>query len=112
MSVADKESINRVLEIYNEWFDMVDYFVLLPYAAQGRAVEKPIDWDYLIKMAPSDVSKCAFGANFHPYLVESPGPFTKVSIYEPENFSSYVDFVTMKQYPSSFHMIESETISY
>lgn len=102
--ISDEYSIDRFRRIHDEWFDSVDYFVLLPYGAQGRAKEKQIEWDYLVERAPEDTSKLAFGANFHPYLVNNPGPYNKVSLYEPEAMSQFIDFVQMKLYPSSFHL--------
>jgi len=99
--ISDRGSINKFRNIYTVWQDKVDHFVLLPYGSQGRAEEKEIDWEYLVKSCPEDTSKMAFGAGFHPYLVANPGVFD-VSLYEPEALSKFLDIETMKVWPSSF----------
>lgn len=105
--ISDKESIDDFVQIYNKWADKVDYFVLLPYGAQGRAKEKDIDWEYLVEKLPSDHSKIAFGANFHAYLLQDNHDI-KVSLYEPEIMSKFLDMKDMKLYSSSFN-IEKES---
>jgi len=101
--ISDKESIDLFDEIYNEWKDKVEYFVLLPYGNQGRAEDKDIDWEYLIKKLPKNQSQIAFGANFYPYLLQG-GHGIKVSLYEPEIMSKFLDLKDMKLYPSSFNL--------
>lgn len=101
--ISDKESIDSFIEIYNEWNDKVDYFVLLPYGSQGRAENKEIDWNYLITVLPEDQSKIAFGANFYPYLLKG-GHNIKISLYEPEIMSKFLDLKDMSIYPSSFNL--------
>lgn len=103
--ISDKESIDDFVQIYNEWKDYVDYFVLLPYGNQGRAPHKEIDWDYLVTKLPTDQRKLAFGANFYPYLLNGKHNI-KVSLYEPEIMSKFLDLKDMKLYPSSF-MVET-----
>jgi len=99
--ISDKESIDRFVNIYNKWENKVDYFVLLPYSTMGRATtEKEIDWEYLISQLP-DSNKIAFGANFYPYLQQK-NTKLKVSLYEPEICSKYLDLKDMKIYKSSF----------
>ncbi len=102
--ISDKESIDYFAAIYKEWNDKIDYFVLLPYGAQGRAEPKEIDWEYLVEKLPIDQSKIAFGANFYPYLLKG-GHNIKVSLYEPELMSKFIDLKDMKVYPSSFNLI-------
>jgi hypothetical protein len=99
--IGNRVSIDTFTDIYEEFTGQVKYFVLLPLSAQGRSVEAFSDWGYLtskINGSPRDV---AFGANFHPYLVKDKGRF-KVSIYEPESMSAYLDLDSMKVYKSSF----------
>ena len=48
--------------------------------------------------SPADI---AFGANFYPFLCQTPDRF-KVSLYEPEIMSAYLDLEDMKIYKSSF----------
>jgi len=109
--ISDKQSVLDFRKIFDEYEDLVDYFVLLPYQAMGRAKEKKIDFESLKKHAPSNVDKIAFGADFYKFLVESPGPY-KVSLYEPEIFSGYVDFSESdgrpKIYKSSFDLTEKQ----
>jgi organic radical activating enzyme len=99
--ISDIRSIDYFMRIYEKWEDSIDHFVLLPYTAQGRATEKTIDWDYLVENLPKNNEKIAFGAGFHPYLVK-PGHGIKVSLYEPEIMSKFLDLKDMKVYPSSF----------
>jgi organic radical activating enzyme len=99
--ISDRESIDDFVEIYEKWKDKVDYFVLLPYGNQGRAPHKEIDWDYLVSKLPEDQRKLAFGANFYPYLLKG-NHNIKVSLYEPEIMSKFLDLKDMKLYPSSF----------
>lgn len=101
--ISDKESIDNFVRIYNKWYDKVDYFVLLPYGSQGRAPQKEIDWGYLIKKLPDKHSQIAFGANFYPYLLKG-GHNIKVSLYEPEIMSKFLDLKDMKLYSSSFNL--------
>lgn len=101
--ISDKESIDDFKDIYNSFKTRVDYFVLLPYGTQGRAPKKEIDWEYLLEVLPEDQSKIAFGANFYPYLLKG-GHNIKVSLYEPEIMSKFIDLKDMKVYPSSFNL--------
>jgi len=103
--IGDRASIDRFAEIYKQYTGRVKYFVLLPMSAQGRSTENFNDWEYLkskIEGSPRDV---AFGANFHPYLSKEPTRF-KVSIYEPESMSAYLDLETMQIFTSSFSNVE------
>ena len=99
--ISDKASIDEFMKIYNEYHGRVKYFVLLPLSAQGRCEEALVDWDYMVKTLPEQCPDIAFGANFYPYLCQTPGRFP-VSLYEPELMSKYLDLETMNIYPSSF----------
>jgi organic radical activating enzyme len=99
--ISDKESIDLFRIIYDEWCNKVDYFVLLPYGNQGRAKKQKIDWEYLLEKLPDNQSQIAFGANFYPYLLKG-GHNIKVTLYEPEIMSKFLDLKDMKVYPSSF----------
>ncbi len=98
--ISDRESIDYFLDVYSQWSEKIDYFVLLPYASQGRAANKKIDWEYLVDKIPNS-SKVAFGAGFHQYLVKG-GHDINVSLYEPEIMSKFLDLKDMRIYPSSF----------
>ena len=101
--ISDKESIDYFKEIYDYWKDLVDYFVLLPYGSQGRAEHKDIDFKYLCSKLPEDQSQIAFGANFYPYLMEGDHN-VKVSLYEPEIMSKFLDMSDMSIHKSSFSL--------
>jgi organic radical activating enzyme len=100
--ISDKKSVDEFVTIYDKWKDKVDYFVLLPYGNQGRAETKEIDWEYLVSKLPEDQQKLAFGANFYPYLLKG-DHCIKVSLYEPEIMSKYLDAKDMNLYTSSFN---------
>lgn len=102
--ISDEESIDEFINIYLNWKDTVEYFVLLPYGNQGRAPYKDINWEYLLEQLPENTSQIAFGANFYPYLLDG-NHNIKVSLYEPEIMSKYLDLSDMKLHPSSFNLI-------
>jgi len=104
--ISDQSSIGYFLNLYFHFRKMIDYFVLLPYEAQGRAEKKTIEFDSLfqsIKKLP-DTSKISYGANFYEALKGQ--PWLDVSLYEPEIFSKYLDLSNMKLYKSSFNLEE------
>jgi organic radical activating enzyme len=103
--ISDKTSIDEFMKIYNEYHGRVKYFVLLPLSAQGRCEEAQVDWDYMVKTLPEQCPDIAFGANFYPYLCQTPGRFP-VSLYEPELMSAYLDLESMKVFKSSFSDVE------
>ena len=99
--IGNRESIDTFADIYKEYTGRIKYFVLLPLSAQGRSKDSFSDWDYLKSKIDGSPRDIAFGANFHPYLQNEPSRF-RVSIYEPESMSAYLDLETMKVYKSSF----------
>jgi organic radical activating enzyme len=101
--ISDKASIDKFIEIFNEWKSKVEYFVLLPHMAVGRAEHIDLDWDYFVKVFPKEnTDQIAFGANFYPYLQRKDLDI-KVSLYEPEIMSKYVSLEgNGVMYPSSF----------
>lgn len=99
--ISDINSINYFVDIYNEWKNDIDYFVLLPHGNQGRGIHKEINWEYLLTRLPEDQSKIAFGANFYNYLLKG-NHNIQVSLYEPEIMSKFLSLDTMKTHPSSF----------
>lgn len=106
--IGGRDSIDEFLRIYEKYKGMVKYFVLLPLTAQGRAKESFVDWEYFEKNIDGSPADIAFGANFYPYLCQDPTRF-KVSLYEPEIMSAYLDLENMKVYKSSFSS-EEKTI--
>jgi hypothetical protein len=103
--ISDVYSIYYFKKIYEEWKDEIDYFVLLPYTPHGRAISKNIDWEYLVKDLPENTKNIAFGAGFYPYLLDG-NHGIKVSLYEPEIMSKFLDLKDMKLYKSSFNLEE------
>ena len=102
--ISDSESINYFTEIYDKWKESIDYFVLLPYTMQGRAIQKTINWKYLVEKLPNNTQKIAFGAGFYPYLLQKDHGI-KVSLYEPEIMSKFITLEgTGTMYPSSFSL--------
>jgi len=99
--IGGKETVDDFLEIYEKYKGRIKYFVLLPLTAQGRAKESFVDWDYFEKNVEGSPADIAFGANFYPFLCKDPSRF-KVSLYEPEIMSAYLDLTDMKVYKSSF----------
>jgi organic radical activating enzyme len=99
--IGDRDSIDTFASIYKEFTGKVKYFVLLPLSAQGRSDKSFSDWEYLKSKIAGSPRDIAFGANFHPYLASEPNRF-KVSVYDPESMSAYLDLETMKVFKSSF----------
>jgi hypothetical protein len=103
--ISDSESVERFKSIYTTYKERIKYFVLLPYEAAGRAKYKPVDYQALTE-ALNDIGtteNIAFGANFYKYLCSSD---FKISLYEPEIFSKFLDVKDMKLYRSSFNLVE------
>jgi len=104
--ISDKKSINRFVEIYKEYNELIDYFVLLPYEAVGRATNKKIEFDYLFEILKNfeSVEKISYGANFYEELKKH--KWLDIMLYSPEMFSKYLDLKDMKLYKSSFNLTE------
>lgn len=96
--IGEPGSVDRFRKIYNDWQNYIEYFVLLPYQAQGRA--KAVDsmliqdewtklFDLILKF---DYPKVAFGALFYNFIRVHKEKYAAldVSLYEPEILSGYV----------------------
>lgn len=70
----------------------------------GRAKNvAPIEYEYLVEQTEGlDKNKIAFGANFYPYLKDKNE--YKLSLYEPEIMSKYLDMKDMSIHKSSFNL--------
>jgi len=100
--ISDKSSINKMKNVLDSYDKYIDYMVLLPYIAQGRAVQKKIDYNYLEKTLDNmDINKIAFGARFYDFVKKRKQKYD-ISLYEPEILSKYLDLKDMKIYKSSF----------
>ena len=104
--ISGEASIDYFKEIYEEFKGKVDYFVLLPYIATGRAKPATVQTEYLFKYLDKQeqLSDIAFGANFIDDLEKNQGRFA-VSLYPPEILSKYLDLKDMKVYSSSFAVV-------
>ena len=93
--VGEPGSADRFWEIYNEFNGLVEYFVILPYQAAGRAqeVDTKDEWtklfDTLLEVRPPNI---AFGALFYPFILEHSEKYKgfDISLYEPEVMSGYL----------------------
>jgi MoaA/NifB/PqqE/SkfB family radical SAM enzyme len=95
--VGESGSVDRFKDIYAEFENIVDYFVILPYMAVGRAKEIEVknEWDKLFKeLKDYNRGKVAFGALFYPYLKDNEEgvKYLDISLYEPELMSGYIMF--------------------
>lgn len=95
--IGEKGSVNKFKKIYDEYHDIVEYFVLLPYMAVGRAKEIEVqnEWGYLFEELKNyNKGKLAFGALFFEYLNQHVDKvkYLDISLYEPEAVSGYIMF--------------------
>jgi hypothetical protein len=97
--ISDRKSIDDFVKIFEEFKNEIDHFVLLPHIPQGRAIEKEIDLEYFTEKIVNH-DKLAFGASFYEFLKTEKK--YKVSLYEPELLSKFIDLENMTLYPSSF----------
>lgn len=104
--ISSVETVDYFMKIYDAYHDVIDYFVLLPYSEQGRGGKAVVEWEYLVSQLPDDTRQIAFGANFYPKLVQGEHNI-KVSLYEPEIMSKFLDLKDMKLYKSSFDVSEA-----
>lgn len=89
--VGDEKSFNDLKRIFNQYENIFDYFVILPYQAVGRAVAIKTEqiWKETLNWI-SDVNseKFAFGALFYEFL-QNNNINLNIDIYEPEIYSGY-----------------------
>lgn len=104
--IKDNESIGHFQRVFDEYFGKVDYFVLLPMMPTGRSTLKMSDetaarmLEWIKTLPQNKIDAIAFGANFYPYVKTQ--AWLKLSLYEPEIMSKYLDVKDMKVYRSSF----------
>lgn len=105
--VSDEASVDQLMELYKEYIDKIDYFVLLPHMNVGYAAKNPktVAYDKMEKWLDTvhSFANIAFGANFYKFLT----PLKKwdISLYPPEILSKYLvmdDSMTL--YNNSFEM--------
>lgn len=108
--IGDEQSLIDLKEIYEKYVDILDYIVILPYQAAGRA--KKIDtektWIEMFDWVNSvESNKFAFGALFYDWL-KNHNIALDMAIYEPEIYSGYrlMDNSHMKLRKSSYDLTE------
>lgn len=93
--VGELGSTERFWDIVNEFEGLIDYFVLLPYQAAGRAkeVDTEEEWVKLFdSLIEKDLKNIAFGALFYPFICKNINKYKtfEISLYEPEVMGGYV----------------------
>lgn len=89
--IGTPESLEDLKELYGRHRDRIDYFVVLPYQAAGRAATIDVDdtWRRTFEWIRTvEQEKFAFGALFYEWLQKNDTKLD-MSIYEPELFSGY-----------------------
>lgn len=92
--VGDKKSLVDLKEIYYLYKDNIDYFVILPYQAVGRAISIDTSdiwketFEWINSLTNLEQTKFAFGALFYEWMLKNEIPLS-LSIYEPEIYSGY-----------------------
>lgn len=92
--VGDRDSLQSLKDIYEQYKDQLEYFVVLPYQAVGRGI--PIEthetwvqtFDWISKLPEERQKQFAFGALFYEWMLQNKLPL-KIDIYEPEIYSGY-----------------------
>lgn len=108
--ISDVESAIKFCEIYNEYKDIVKYFVLLPLMPSGRSTKKYTkDAFNIILNGDFDFSKISFGAHFYEDLKSQ----NKIQcwLYPPESYSKNLILDdSIKITSSSFNLTPIKTI--
>jgi MoaA/NifB/PqqE/SkfB family radical SAM enzyme len=92
--LGSKESLDDVKNLYKKYKNKIEYFVILPYQAVGRAdkIETDLVWSeffkFLLTLTEEEKSKFAFGALFYNWFLSNDTKLD-ISIYEPEIYSGY-----------------------
>lgn len=92
--IGQPGSLKDLQDLYDKYYNQIDYFVVLPYQAVGRAnqINTQQEWQDTFNWISSvDSHKFAFGALFYDWLKNNKIALD-MSIYEPEIFSGYVLF--------------------
>lgn len=94
--VGEAGSVDYFWELYRNYKDCVDYFVILPYSSAGRgnsSIQPEQEWDTLFHtLKGNEYPNIAFGALFYDYFREHPEKVhhLNLDLYEPEIMSGYV----------------------
>lgn len=114
--IGSEESLVDLERLYETYKDDVEYFVILPYQATGRAKEMQVEEVWLrcfrwISEKPLERQRqFAFGALFHPFLLRQAIPL-EMSIYNPDIYSGYriMNETYQKLYKSSYELVEKNS---
>lgn len=110
--IDNKKSVDNFINIYNEYKDIVLYFVLLPLMPSGRS-NKKYDEDAFTYLLQQDLNwnKIAFGAHFYESLCNQNK--IKCYLYPPESLSKNLILDdTIQVTPSSFNLKPLQKIKY
>jgi hypothetical protein len=108
--ISDTESVLDFVNIFTEWEEYIKYFVLLPMIPHGRASGSSFNIEGAVEslnqiigqLSEDKQTKIAFGANFYPYIKKGLLNNARLSIYEPEIMSKFIDLKDGSIYKSSF----------
>lgn len=115
--ISDKTSLYNLEMLYETYKDQIEYFVILPYQAVGRARELDVErtwlelfqWIYTKSFA--EQRKFAFGALFYDFLKRN-NVSLEMSLYNPDVYSGYRmlnnNYKTL--YKSSYDLTEKNTV--
>lgn len=106
--ISDRESIDEMNKIWQEYKEKTDYLVVLPYMNVGFGAKFPkkVDWNYFSEFLDREhqSGKIAIGANGWNFLVKNAKKY-KIQLHEPENFSKYIHLDdNLSTYNNSFDM--------
>ena len=111
--VGSNDSLIHLETLYETYKDNVDYFVILPYQASGRAksIEVEENWkkvfQWISQKSEERQKQFAFGALFYNFLIKNNIPL-EMSIYNPDVYSGYrmlnENYQTL--YKSSYELIK------
>jgi hypothetical protein len=106
---ASLEYIRKIVDVYSKRAYAI---VMLPLISQGRASDMDATIDrialdgFVSSLTDEELKKVAWGAMSYPYITNHPRLVENLSLYEPEQFSRYLDLTTMREYASSFAVPE------
>jgi len=89
--VGTPQSLEDAKRLYEQYNEVVEYFVILPYQAAGRgtSIEVESTWkECFAWISGVNSRKFAFGALFYDFLKRYPTQLD-MDVYEPEIFSGY-----------------------
>lgn len=92
--IGEHGSLDKLKVLFEQYKYQLDYFVILPYQAVGRAVpvQTEIEWldtfQWISELEKEEQAKFAFGALFYEWMKDLNLPL-EIDMYEPEIYSGY-----------------------